>query len=352
MRLTLPQQMFSVLRRLALGIGLIAAASAILLISDLNHRAAQAAAGSTVTSVLGKTWHVALVALNQTVDVEEAQEGVLAGIADAGLTRDRDYSITARNAQGDMATVNALIDAAVAESSDLIITLSTPTLQAALQRAQQTPVVFAYVANPIVAGAGTSNTNHAPNVTGVYLIGAYHEMMPFVQQVLPRARVLGTVYVPAEVNMVAEMAVLKAAVSRAGLELRAMAANSAAEVQDAALALVTSGVDAICQVPGNLTAAAFPSIADVARRSRTPAFVFQTSQLRAGATLALARDYYENGHAAGQVAARVMRGESPAGIPFVGLSGAKLVVNAAAAREIGVVIPAAVLDKADEVIGR
>jgi putative ABC transport system substrate-binding protein len=177
-------------------------------------------------------------------------------------------------------------------------------------------------------------------------------MMPFLRQVLPRARVLGTVYVPAEVNMVAEMEVMRAAVSAAGLELRAVAANSAPEVQDAALALVTAGVDAICQIPGNLTAAAFPSIADVARRSHTPVFAYQTSQVRAGATLALARDYYENGHAAGQMAARVMRGESPASIPFAGLSGSKLVVNAAAAREIGVVIPAAILDKADEVIGQ
>ena len=345
--------MLHVLRRLVLGFSLIAAASAALLVSDLSHRTVSGTAvGATSTSALGKTWHVALVQLNQTIDVEEAEEGVLAGIVDAGLTKDRDYRITKRNAHGDMPTVNALVDAAVAEGADLIITFSTPTLQAALQRAKQTPVVFNYVADPFRAGAGTSNTNHAAHVTGVYLIGAYHEMMPLLRQVLPRARVLGTVYVPAEVNMVAEMDVMQAAVRAAGLELRAVAANSAAEVQDAALALVTGGVDAICQLPGNLTAAAFPSIADVARRSRTPMFVYQTSQVRAGATLALARDYHESGNAAGRVAARVMRGESPANIPFVGFAGTKLVVNAAAARELGVSIPTAIIDKADEVIGK
>jgi ABC-type uncharacterized transport system substrate-binding protein len=345
--------MLQVLRRLGLGIGLIAAASAILLVSDLKHRAdSEAATVAPSTSTLGKTWLVALVQLNQTIDVEEAEEGVLAGIAGTGLTRDRDYRITKRNAHGDMATVNALVDAAVAEGADLIITFSTPTLQAALQRARQTPVVFNYVADPFRAGAGTSTTNHAAHVTGVYLIGAYREMMPLVRQVLPGARVLGTVYVPAEVNMVAEMEVMQTAVRDAGMELRAVAANSAAEVQDAALALVTDDVDAICQIPGNLTAAAFPSIADVARRSRTPMFVFQTSQVRAGATLALARDYRESGGEAGRLAARVMRGESPASIPLVGFAGTKLVVNAAAARELGVAIPTAILDKADEVIGR
>ena len=39
-----------------------------------------------------------------------------------------------RNAQGDMATVSALVDAAVGDGADLLLTFSTPTLQAAIQR--------------------------------------------------------------------------------------------------------------------------------------------------------------------------------------------------------------------------
>ena len=37
-----------------------------------------------------------------------------------------------------MATVNSLVDAAITEGADLLITLSTPTLQAALKRPQET----------------------------------------------------------------------------------------------------------------------------------------------------------------------------------------------------------------------
>ena len=301
---------------------------------------------------LPKTWRLSLVELNQTPDVEESEKGVLDGLREAGLVEGRDFNKTVRNAHGDMATVSALIDAAVGESADLIITFSTPTLQAALQRAKNTPIVFAYVADPIAAGAGTSDTNHAPNVTGVYLIGAYAQMMPLIRQITPKARRLGTIYVPAEVNMVSQLEVMEREVRAAGMELKSIAANSAPEVSDAALALIANGVDAICQLPGNLTAAAFPSLVQVARRGRVPMFVYQSSQARAGAIVAVARDYYESGRETGMVAARVMRGEAPARIPFAGYSGTKLLVNPAAAREIGITIPSAILAQADEVVGR
>ena len=64
---------------------------------------------------LGRTWRIDLIQLNQVVDVEESQEGVLAGFKEAGLVEGRDYTTTVRNAQGDMATVSALIDAALSE---------------------------------------------------------------------------------------------------------------------------------------------------------------------------------------------------------------------------------------------
>ena len=51
----------------------------------------------------------------------------------------------------------------------------------AVQRVKKIPIVFNYVADPIAAGAGTSATSHAPNVTGVYLIAAYDKMLPLLR---------------------------------------------------------------------------------------------------------------------------------------------------------------------------
>ncbi len=301
---------------------------------------------------LTKKWRLSLIELNRVLDVEEAEKGVLDGLRESGLVEGRDFEKTIRDAQGDMATVSGLVDAAVADRADMLITFSTPTLQAALQRAKYIPVIFNYVADPIAAGAGTSATSHAENVTGVYLIAAYAQMLPLLRTYVPGARVLGTVYVPAEVNMVSQRDAMSKVLRDAGMTLKAVAANSSAEVGEAALALVASHVDAICQLPGNLTAAAFPSIAQVSRQARVPVFGFQSSQVHGGAVMVVARDYYDSGRDAARIAARVMRGESPAAIPFVGFARTKLIVNLKAARDIGIASPAGVVAKADEVIGR
>jgi ABC-type uncharacterized transport system substrate-binding protein len=304
------------------------------------------------TARLTKTWRIDLVQYVNVLDVEEAEEGVEAGFREAGLVEGRDYVSTTRNAQGDMATVNSLIDAALAERSDLLITFSTPTLQAALQRARGVPIVFNYLASPEAAGAGKSDTDHLPNVTGVYLHGAYDDMLAMIRQIRPGARRLGTLFVPSEVNSVYHKAQLEATTGKHGFELVSVPANTSPEVADAALALVSRGIDAICQIPGNLTASAFPNVAQVARRARVPVFAFQSAQAKAGATLVLARDYRDGGRMAALLAARVMRGERPATLPFQRVTKTRLFVNLTAAREANLTIPEALVRRADEVIGR
>lgn len=294
-----------------------------------------------------KRWRLSLIQYTNVVDVEEAEDGFLAGLDEAGLVAGKDYEYNIRNAQGDMVTVNSLVDAAQVEGVDMLVTFSTPTLQAAIQRARNVPIIFTYVASAIIAGAGTSNTDHLPNVTGVYVEGAYDEMIALVQETMPAARILGTVYVPAEVNTVYHRDLLQQAAERAGFELVSVAANTPSDMPDAALALSTRGIDVLTQIPGNLTASGFPSIAAAARRARIPAFAFQTSQLQAGALAILARDYYDGGRESALMAARVMRGEAPADIPFQSLSSVKLVINPAAARELGFTFPDSVLARAE-----
>jgi ABC-type uncharacterized transport system substrate-binding protein len=304
------------------------------------------------TRPLARKWKVNLIELVQTLDLEEAEKGVLDGLKESGLVEGRDFEKTIRNAQGDMATLPGLVDAALGDGAELLITFSTPTLQAAMQRARRLPIVFSYVADPIAAGAGKTDTDHLPNVTGVYLISAYDKAIPLIREYMPHVRTLGTVYVPAEINMVSQLAVMQKVVDASGLQLKAIAANSATEVGDAALALAASHVDVICQLPGNLTAQAFPSIAQAAKRARLPIFAFQSSQILAGAIAGVTRDYYDSGREAAHMAARVMRGESPAGMPFVGFSKTKLIVNVGTAKALGIATPPAVEKRADQVVGR
>lgn len=325
----------------------VVAASLILLLSDLQHRERAARKALARKQV----WRIYFVQYNDVIDVKDAERGVLEGLGEAGLVNGRDYEVKILNAQGDMATVSALIDAAVTGGADLLVTFSTPTLQAALRRAQNVPVVFNYVASGLKAGAGKSNTDHAPNVTGVSLTPANDEALAILRTYFPSIRKLGSLYCPAETNMVNYKISLDASAKRAGFEVVYVPAETATDVPDAAAALMSRDIDAVLQIPGNLTASAFGSISEAARRAHVPVVAFQKSQAIGGAMVVVARDYEDSGRRAAHLAARIMRGENPKNIPLEDFGGTNLIVNLDAARALEMSIPPPLVRSAREVMG-
>ncbi len=339
--------MWLTVKRLLLGLVLILLASAVLLISDGGRRKS-----SGSNAGVNKKWVVNLLEYVNVEDSEQSEKGILDGLRESGLVEGCDYEMTVRNAQGDMPTLNGLVDAALTARADLLMTLSTPTLQATIRKAPpQLPIVFTYLADPIAAGAGGNFTDHRPNVTGVATGGADEEVLAILRECVPRARSIGTIVVPSEVNTVYHLHELTLEARKLGIEVISVPANTSSELPDAALALCSMKIDAVCQVAGNLTATGFTSIARAARVARLPAFAFMSSAAEQGAVAVVARDYYDGGIEAAQFAVRVMRGESPASIPIQPLRKNRTIVNLAAARAVGITVPASVLKKAEKVIG-
>ena len=294
------------------------------------------------------------IQLNQVVDVEESQEGVLAGFKEAGLVEGRDYiddraQRAGRHGDGQRAHRRR----ALASTPICIVTFSTPTLQAALQRARSVPIVFTYVSSAVAAGAGTSDTDHLPNVTGVYMLPSYDEML--ADDPPHRAGGEGRRHAvrAGGVNSVFNRDLLDAACRKAGLTLEAVPANTSVDVADAGLALAARRPDVICQIPGNLTAAAFPTLQQAAaaraaaRSSRSrPArpTAAPSSRWRGTTTTPDAsrpRWPCASCAASGPRASRSRPSNRT-----------RLIVNLSAASQLGLTIPADLVSRADEAIGR
>src|SRR6185369_12696692 len=232
--------MWNSLKRLSLGLGAIALAAAVLLLTDENVR--------TEGDAAAKTWKVRVLEFVNITDVEDAEKGVRDGLRDAGLTEGREYVLNVSNAQGDMTTLNGLVDAAISERADLIVTLSTPTLQAALQRVRNQPIVFTFLANPFAtgAGAGTSDTEHLSHITGAYGMGDAKGMVEMIRKVMPQAKRVGTMFVPNEVNSVFNHNQTADALRATGMEVFPVGVSTPAEVPDAALSLCSQKLDLVC----------------------------------------------------------------------------------------------------------
>lgn len=332
--------MWQGLRRLGLGAFLIVGVSAGLLAFDRGPRRGGAGAHPK---------RVSMLAFISAADSDECQRGMRDGLA-AELREGVDYEVIVRNAQGDMPTLSSLVDAALGDHSDLILTLSTPTLQAAVQRVKTTPVVFSFSSNPLGAGAGTTYAQHVPNVTGVPTMAAYEDVLRLIRELMPGARRLGTLVVPAEVNSVYNVERVRALAGKYGFELISVAVNSSSEVSDAALALLAQSIDAVCQVPSNVTITGFASLALPAQRARIPVFGFLTADAEHGAVAVVALDYYASCREAGLLAARVLRGADPATIPFYEITSSELVVNPTAARAVGITLPPDLVARAARVV--
>ena len=298
---------------------------------------------------LAKRWRIRQFSYVESVMVEDAMRGFQDGLKEAGLSEGADYTMAVLSAQGDMATLGALFDSAKTAGTDLCVVYGTPTLQTALSKVQGTPIVFTVVADPFVAGAGNSDEDHLPNVTGVYTQGPYREMAELLQTHFPRIKRVGTLFCPAEANSVANKDMLVREANRRGLTVETVPANSAAELSDAALALCSRRLDAVVQVIDNLSSGGFPAIARAAAQARLPLFACQGAAARQGAALVLTRDYHDAGRETALKAARIMRGESPARIPLSPPTRTQKLVNLKQAQESRLIIPAALLEEAEQV---
>jgi ABC-type uncharacterized transport system substrate-binding protein len=306
--------------------------------------------GETVArKPLTRQWRIQEISYSESIMVEEAMRGFRQGLKEAALAEGTDFTLRTLCAQGDMAGLSGVFDSAKTAGTDLYVVYSTPALQTAVRKVPDKPVLFTVVADPFLAGAGKTDAEHLPNVTGVYTLGPYREMAELLRDHFPRIKRVGTLFCPAEANSVTNKGIFVREATRCGLTVETVPVNTSAELADAALALCGRRLDAVVQVIDNLSAAGFPAIARAASVARLPVFACQGNAAREGAVLALARDYYDAGRETALKAARVMRGDRPERIPFSPQLKVKKLVNLEKAAEAGLTFSDAVLRDAERV---
>ena len=300
---------------------------------------------------LDKKWNIHFFDYCDAEHVEENHKGFFPKFKALGMAEDRDYTMQVSNAEGDMPTLSTMVSMAVNDRPDLILLTSTPTLQAVVQKIRDIPVVFSNVVNPLIVGAGKSDTDHLPNVTGIYTPDDVEGMVEVLKECLPDARRIGTLFCPAEPNSVFMKDAFVKVAKDAGLELVPLPSQTSSDIPSSAQALASEPIDAICQIDDNLHDTGFPSLAEAAKRARMPLFAFAAKLAEdKGAALAVACDYEDVGEDLAGLAVRVMHGENPADIPFQPSRKSRLVINLRNAKLYGMTIPEDLIKRADHVI--
>lgn len=293
---------------------------------------------------------VAMIRAADWMGSEWSEDAIKLGLSEANLEEGRDYELRISSAQGDLGTLPNLIDQARDANAKVIIALQDATLQVAVQRVKETPVVFHLLSDPFAMGAGTSDSSHLANFTGVYAPGfgdpEQERRVDLIRRTIPTTKKLGILFSPEEALSVTLKDKMTAAATRAGLQVVAQGIAGVNDAAPAAQAIVGQNVDAI-EIYGNTAHAAFESIITVTREKKVPVFSSSPFEVVKGAVAAFYPDFQEGGVVAGKMVGRILKGESPAGIPFFRVQTTRLFVNP----NTGVAVPGSVTSEADRVVG-
>jgi putative tryptophan/tyrosine transport system permease protein len=230
-----------------------------------------------------------------------------------------------------------------------VASVSSVATQAALKAVTDLPIIFGAVANPYIIGAGTSPTSHRPNVTGAEIPLPVDSAVVVAHEAFPDVEAWGTLFDPADPFAEFYLHKATAGAKAAGVRLITVACTGPGDIAAGIQALKSLGAGGVVQIPSIMIGGAFAAVVKSTRQANIP--LVSTSTSYRGAPIALGMSFYSNGYDMGLIMIRVIRGADPATIPFEKSHRQSLVVDLDAAREYGVTVPAAIVSRADSVIG-
>ena len=334
---------WAVFSRLAMGIGLIALFSVILLLSDLGHRntASNASAKSgALSGANGKTVKAAIVYFARDVGTDECVQGLIDGLKSSGFEEGKNLELRRTDAQGEMINIPAILQNYDSSDVDLIMTISTPCLVGACNKVKHKPVVFTCVTDPIAAGAGKSRTEHLPFLTGVGSFPPVSRMLDMMQKLVPELRAVGVMYNPAEANSAKELTVAREIFRTRGVRLEEVAVAGSNEVLQAVQILAGRNIQIVWAPGDNTVAEGYEGAVKGAKDAGLPLITDECSDLSRGGLACLGISLHQAATASGKLAGRVIRGENPQTIPLGEVAVEELSISRASAQQLGIAIPA------------
>lgn len=289
---------------------------------------------------------VGFVQLIEDETVDEARMGFYEALREGGYDESKGtVNIIYRNAQGDNAALNQILDFFVSKKVDLIGANTTLAMITASGKTKTIPIFMMVAPSPEIAMLTTTGPDGSqvapPNLLGTYETLAYIDTsVTLVKTLVPSARRVGTIYNSAEPNSTNAMRRLRAITRELGLELVEIPVTSSNETQQASEALVTKGIDVFFALPDNVIFSSFEVVAKTMEVKKIPILTSEAGLVRRGALAAYGADFHAWGHQAGVSAVEYLKTgrTSPSMLQLVAVR--KRTFNPATAARLGISPPA------------
>jgi len=277
-----------------------------------------------------------------------ARKGFIDQLAVKDFVEGENLQIDLQNAQADFSTAQTIAQRFNQNNLDLVLAIATPSAQTAANVISETPVLITAVTDPVEAGVVNSMETPGGNVTGTTDMNPVAKQLELIKQFLPELDTLGILYNPGEVNSVVQVDLAKKKAKETGIAIEEGTVSNSSEVSLAVSSLVGS-VDAIYVPTDNIIVSAMPTVLQTAYNNQIPVFASENNSVEQGAIATLGIDYYQLGRQTGSMAVRILNGADPAEMAVESSKELKLYINQKSASEIGLEIPADLLESADTI---
>ena len=241
----------------------------------------------------------------------------------------------------------------VALQPDLILSSVTPTTAALLQHTRTIPIVFATVADPVGSGFVASLAQPGGNVTGfqVWEASLGGKWLELLKEIAPGVTRVAMLFNPS-VAPYAESFLnsFKAAASSFAVEPIAAPVWDTSSLESTIVAQALAPNGGLIVVPDTFTDVHRAEIILLAARSGLPAVYPRRPFTELGGLLSYGTDQFDTYRRAATYVDRILKGEKPSGLPVQTPVKFELVINLKTAKALGLNIPVALQQRADELI--
>ena len=246
--------------------------------------------------------------------LDATREGFVDELAKQGYVEGKNIEIDLQNAQGEQRNLKT-ISQQLAESSDVVLAIATPSAQSLANTTQTTPVIFSAVTDPVSAKLVESREHPGGNVTGTsdQSSDAISTQINLIKKVLPKAKTIGILYTQSESNSVVQKEEAKRLLEEKGFTVVEKTILDSNNVKAAAESLMAE-VDMVFVPTDNIISSTMETVKQVSIKHKVPVFGGSTEMIAVGGLYNYGTNYEELGRQTARMLIRVLKGEKPENI--------------------------------------
>jgi len=274
------------------------------------------------------------------------------GLRDLGYVEGKNIILEYRYAEGNVESVSDLAADLVRRKVDIIVTDTSNATQAAKDATKLIPIVFTTANDPVGDGQVDSLARPGGNLTGLSILALdlNGKRLEILKEAFPSISRVG--FLTGIGSATGEQRFRKAETlaKGLGLQLQYIGAKGGDDLDNAFDTAKRAGVQALLAHPSTFVATNRARIIELSIKNRLPVIYGSGDHAEAGALMSYGPDIVDNYRRAGTYVDKILKGAKPADLPVEQPIKFELVINLITAKQMGVIVPANVLARADRVI--